>query len=187
MFSERKVAQMAAFFLDKRGGRMSHLKLMKLLYLADRESLAQFGAPISGDSPVAMPHGPVLSMTLDLMDGNVRPSRDGWDAWVTAKENYEVSLARCSVSRDDLDELSDNDIAVLNVVWDRFGQMDRWAIRDYTHDHCPEWKDPQGSSAPIGYDEIFRALGRSAEQSAEFARLIETQKALDRQFADLSA
>ncbi len=187
MFSERKVAQMAAFFLDKRGGCMSHLKLMKLLYLADRESLAQFGAPISGDSPVAMPHGPVLSMTLDLMDGNVRPSQDGWDAWVTAKENYEVSLARSLLSRDELDELSDNDIDTLSVVWDRFGQMDRWAIRDYTHDHCPEWKDPQGSSAPIGYDEIFRALGRSAEQSAELAKCIETQKALDRQFVALNA
>lgn len=187
MFNEYKAAQMAAFFLEKRGGRMSHLKLMKLLYLADRESLARFGVPISGDSAVAMPHGPVLSMTLDLMDGNVSSLRDGWDAWISTKENHEVSLAQPLESRAALDELSDNDLSVLETVWDRFGHMDRWAIRDYTHDHCPEWRDPQGSSFPIGYDEIFRALGRSAEQSAELKGLIETQKALDRVFANLSA
>jgi hypothetical protein len=36
MFSEEKVAQMAAYLLLKRGGRMAYLKLMKLLYLSNR-------------------------------------------------------------------------------------------------------------------------------------------------------
>ena len=36
MFNERKVAQMAAFFLRECGGSMSVLKLTKLLYLAER-------------------------------------------------------------------------------------------------------------------------------------------------------
>lgn len=39
MFCEEKVAQMAAYLLQKRGGKMSYLKLMKLLYLSDRESM----------------------------------------------------------------------------------------------------------------------------------------------------
>lgn len=71
MFNERKVAQMAAFLLGKGGDRMPHLKLMKLLYLSDREAMERYGFPISGDCIVAMPHGPVLSMTLNLMDGDV--------------------------------------------------------------------------------------------------------------------
>jgi uncharacterized phage-associated protein len=61
MFSEQKVAQMAAFFLHEGRDCMPLLKLIKLLYLADRESLRLHGMPISGDLVVAMPHGPVLS------------------------------------------------------------------------------------------------------------------------------
>lgn len=49
MFNQRKVAQMAAFLLDHGKGRMSYLKLMKLLYLADRESMRRHGEAISGD------------------------------------------------------------------------------------------------------------------------------------------
>ena len=39
VLNERKVNQMAAYVLYKKGGRGFHLKLMKLLYLADRKSL----------------------------------------------------------------------------------------------------------------------------------------------------
>ena len=74
MFNERKAAQMAAFFLGQLLDRkMPHLKLMKLLYLSDREAVRAFGWPISGDRLVSMPHGPVLSQTLNLMDGFTRP------------------------------------------------------------------------------------------------------------------
>ena len=48
MFNERKVAQIAAYFLHRRGGCMSHLKLMKLMYLADREAFNRFGRSITG-------------------------------------------------------------------------------------------------------------------------------------------
>jgi len=48
---------------------MNYLKLMKLLYLADRESMRRNGRPISGDRYVSMDHGPVLSQTLNLING----------------------------------------------------------------------------------------------------------------------
>lgn len=102
MLNERKVAQMAAYLLARRGGRMSHLKLlklMKLLYLSDREQMRRSGYPISGDRMVSMPHGPVLSMTLNFMDGDVESSPGGWNDWVSDKENNELSLAR-QITRD---------------------------------------------------------------------------------------
>ena len=85
VLNERKVSQMAAYFLYKRGGRMSHLKLMKLLYLADRESLRLYGLSMTGDCLVSMPHGPVLSMTLNLMDGDVESGPNGWESLISAK------------------------------------------------------------------------------------------------------
>ncbi len=184
MFNERKVTQMAAFLLDKRGDRMSHLKLMKLLYLSDREAMARYGAPISGDRMVYMPKGPVLSMTLNLMGGNVESSQDGWDSLISDKENHEVSL-RHEFTSDDMDELSQADLDVLKAIWKKFGHMTRWEIRDYTHRHCPEWTDPNGSSLPISYTDVFLALGRPQDEAAELSAHLESERALDKIFASL--
>src|SRR5207249_3792384 len=65
-FNERKATQAAAHLLRLRGGSMSYLKLIKLLYLADREALLRWGRPISTDCYMAMDRGPVLSRVLDL-------------------------------------------------------------------------------------------------------------------------
>lgn len=185
MFNERKVAQMAAYLLDKHSGTMSHLKLMKLLYLSDRAAMSEFGSPISGDRFVSMPHGPILTMTLNHMDGDVESSPDGWDLWVSDKENNEISLKQKISSRQELDELSDAEIDILEKVWDEFGHMGKWEIRDYTHDHCSEWHDPNGSSYPIAYKEVFHALGRSDKEAERLSAEIEDEHTIERIFAAL--
>jgi len=58
---------------------MSHFKLMKLLNLSDWEAMERYGFPISGDRIVSMDQGPVLSMILNLMDGDVESLPGGWD------------------------------------------------------------------------------------------------------------
>ena len=66
MFTTRKVAQMAAYFAECSGGTINILKLIKLMYLADRESMHRHGTPISFDRFVSMDHGPVPSQSLNL-------------------------------------------------------------------------------------------------------------------------
>ena len=73
VFNDRKTAQAAAWLLDRQEGRMPYLKLIKLLYLADRQSLIESGYPITGDRLVSMDRGPVLSRVLDL--NQTRPAR----------------------------------------------------------------------------------------------------------------
>ena len=165
--NERKITQVATYFLIKRGGRMSHLKLMKLLYLSERESLKRYALPISWDCLVSMPHGPVLSQTLDLMDGNVKSQKDGWDDWINTKENHELELKNVHVGLDELDELSQADLEILDDIWNQFGKMNRYEIRDYTHSHCSEWENPHGSSYPITYKKVFSALGDTEEVAKE--------------------
>ncbi len=53
-FNERKATQAAAYLLQMRGGTMSYMKLIKLLYLADRAALVRFGRPITTDRYVSM-------------------------------------------------------------------------------------------------------------------------------------
>lgn len=185
MFNERKAAQMAAYFLGQLPDRkMPHLKLMKLLYLSDREAVRAFGRPISGDRLVSMPHGPVLSQTLNLMDGDVESQPGGWEEWISDKENHELSL-RQSLSVATLDELAPAEIRVLESVWKQFGAMGKWEIRDWTHKHCAEWKDPKGSSFPIQYDALARAVGFDADSARELAVQIQSEQEIDRLFAAL--
>ena len=184
MFNQRKVAQMAAFLLDRGRGQMNYLKLMKLLYLADRESMRRHGEPISGDRYVSMDHGPVLSQTFNLIKGAVEFEEGGWNHWIADKADYEVSLRR-KVSLDALDELSEADIEVLRDIHSKYGRMNVWKLRDHTHDRCPEWKDPRGSSIPIPYVDIFRALGRTPSEAKKLAARIEQEHRIDRLFATL--
>jgi len=70
MFTCIKAAQVCAFFAMKAGNRINILKLMKLLYLCERESMRRFESPLIYDHFVSMDHGPVLSRTLDLLNGS---------------------------------------------------------------------------------------------------------------------
>lgn len=183
MYTDLKAAQIAAYFLAKAGGRLPYLKLIKLMYLGDRAAMAEHGFPISEDAPCSMPHGPVLSRTLNLINGN-RDS-DDWSKWIHAAENYEVSLVRDKCAREEFDELSDLDLEVLDGTWAEFGKMDKWQLRDYTHKHCPEWKDPNNSSAPINSKTIFKALGRTDAEADELFAAYRTRQQLDRKLEDI--
>lgn len=185
MFNERKVAQMAAYMLKRRGGTMSHLKLIKLLYLADRAAMNSYGAPISGDSYYSLRNGPILSRTLNLMAGVIESEPQGWETWISDKAEHQVSL-RQDFNFGDLDYLSPADIDILDNVWQEFGAMNRWQLVEYTHSsNCAEWENPNGSSAVITPFKIFSALGRSKEEAAILASDIEAEKSVDRLFASL--
>jgi uncharacterized phage-associated protein len=98
------------------GHAMSILKLMKLLYFVDRESLFECGEPISYDNMVAMPHGIVLSNVYDLSNGSIKSINNGWDSWISDRENHKVSLKR------NVNSASDFDIDIINRVIDRYTQ-----------------------------------------------------------------
>lgn len=186
MFDEQKVAQAAAFFVKQGNGRMPILKLMKLLYLADRESIQRYGLPISGDEYASWKHGPVLAETYSLMTGNSESSETGWEYWISDRENHEVALMR-EASREALRDLSNADIGVLESVWNTFGHMTRWEIRDYTHDknHVPEWDDPNGSVKPLHIKRIMQAVGKTPAEIEHIMARVEAQQTVETIFASL--
>ena len=161
MYTEEKTTHMASYLLIRRGGRMSYMKLLKLLYLAEREALVKWGESMSGDKFVSMPHGPVMSSTYDLIQGG----GNMWESFITSEANHEVSL-KSGVLEDELDELSLSETKILDRVFEKFGAMHRWEIVKYTHDHCKEWQDPDGSSFPIKTLDILLANGVSNDTAA---------------------
>jgi uncharacterized phage-associated protein len=182
-FNERRTAQAAAFLLYRSGGQLPLIKLMKLLYLAERKSLQLFGMPITGDKLVSMPNGPVLSKTYDHMNGAALSEPGGWDSWIADRAEHMVALLDPSMIRSpeqDLLQLSDSDLETLEAVWLEFGHWDRWRLVKYTHDSLPEWEDPQGSSQAITYEKLFNVLGFGKEQAAALIERISSQAYLAR-------
>ncbi len=179
-FNSRKAAQVAAFFAMCSGGAINILKLVKLIYLANRSFMEKYDCVIFNDRLVSMDHGPVSSITLNYLNGYVY-DREDWKDFVSDRENYLVGLARDSLTKEDLDELSKAEFAVLKEVWGRFGHMDQWQICDWTHDNCPEWENPHGSSERIPYERVFKYLGK--KHSDELAEKVESERSLDELFS----
>jgi len=152
MFAENKLTQIAGYFLGLGGNEMNYMKLIKLLYLADREMLKRHGFAISNDSYYAMDNGMVLSATLDLIKG-VAPG-DVWSKSISAPKNYMVMLT--GKTEDDL--LSVAELKIMREIFDGFGDKNEWELSDYMHENLPEWKDPKHSSIPVSLREILDAL-----------------------------
>ncbi|WP_462137137.1 Panacea domain-containing protein [Candidatus Mycalebacterium sp.] len=183
VINERKVAEMAAYFLlQVEDGAMSHLKLMKLLYLSDRESFLRHGFSISGDQMVSMPHGPVLSGTLNLMNGTKKSAPKGWNSMICPIEKHTVSLVNSDLTVDGLLQLSRAEEEVLDSVWKEFGHMNRWQIRDHTH-KLPEYEDPGDSSVLIKFDTLFSDLGFSKLQARHLKEQFEVDRSIERVFS----
>lgn len=176
-FNARKAAQIAAFFALANGGKIGVLKLVKLIYLADREFMARYSFPMLWDRLVSMPHGPVNSITYSHIDGQAGLVEE-WDELLTDRSNHEIGLADAALSTESLDELSEVELEVLDGVWGQFGGMSGYDLRNYTHQHCPEWEDPNGSSTPIPYERVLKFLGKP--DPAVIAEEIEAMQILDR-------
>jgi uncharacterized phage-associated protein len=183
LFDERRTAQAAAYLLYRAGGSLPLIKLMKLMYLAERLSFQRYGEPITGDKLVSMPHGPVLSRTLDCINGASPSIEGGWETWVADKAGHEVALRDQNMVRSpeqDLLRLSESDLEVLGDTWEQFGQWDRWDLVNYTHSNaCPEWQDPDGSSLPIPYEILFEKLGYTTDQAQALSARLLTQRELN--------
>ena len=175
-FNQTKTAQLAGFLLNLRGESMHYMKLIKLMYLVDRAALLTRGYPLTYDNYVSMPHGPVLSATLDLINEGPMFGHDDspWHQLIErAKDPYCVRLK----AKPQTDNLSEDEQRIIKAIFGRYGKMNRYDLRDMLHQVLPEWIDPKGSALPITYRDILLA-GNKTE--VEIARILsEIDKASD--------
>ncbi len=137
---------------------MSYLKLIKLLYLLDREALLRWGRPVTTDRHVSMDNGPVVSRIYDLIREEPAPGTDPiWRHYISAPQEYEVAL----IAEPLIDELSTAEEELIQEIFSKYGKMTRWDLVRISHD-LPEWQDPHGSAIPIEYRDILRA-GKKTE------------------------
>jgi uncharacterized phage-associated protein len=162
-YNPRKAGQVAAFFAMSEGGLINVVKLVKLIFLADRAFMGKYDEPMLMDRFVSMRLGPVDSRTYEC----VNQGEQGWDEFISDRADHKVGLASNAVTIESLDELSEADTEVLGEIWKQFGHLDQWQLVKYTHDNCPEWEDPGESSSPIPYARIFKFLGKARPNELE--------------------
>jgi uncharacterized phage-associated protein len=160
-FNEKKATQAASQFLRLSAGRMNYMKLIKLLYIVDREALLRWGRPVTTDAYFSMKHGPVLSQVLDLITEGPNPlvGDTFWTQHISEPEHYEVSLKKDPAD----DELSEAEEELIQEAFARFGRFNQWELVDVVH-KFPEWKDPEGSATPINYADILKAENKAPEE-----------------------
>lgn len=175
LFNELKATQAVARLLQLRGGSMSYVKLIKLLYLADREALIRWGCPITTDRHVSMDIGPVVSRIYDLIRDEPPPNLFPiWQKFISHPDNYEVRLLADPGNT----ELSRKEQELIDEVYAEHGRHNRWTVVDYTRS-LPEWTYPDGGALPIDYRDILRAANKTeleisaVEEALETAALVE--------------
>jgi uncharacterized phage-associated protein len=153
-FRSRKAAQICTRFALRSGGGIEKLKLIKLVYLAERKFLREHLHPMLFDELFSLPHGPICSSTLNGINGWLH--NNNWDELLTRNGNH--IWAAKELSRDDLDEVSDAEIDVVDAVWTEHGAKTASQLRNYSHDNCPEYTELEEGRIPISYREILEAL-----------------------------
>ncbi|HEX8199181.1 MAG TPA: Panacea domain-containing protein [Isosphaeraceae bacterium] len=172
-FNFEKTLQAAGVLLCLDGDRMERIRLLKLLYIADRELLTETGRTLTGDRAVAMTHGPVLSRVYDLLKGEAARAGE-WGRSIHS-EGHAVVL------RDDpgRGELSRREVEKLTEVTERFRNTDDWTLSEATHGF-EEWSNNyvEGTSTPIPWLDVL-----VAENKEELVEIIERDEA-DRRYLD---
>ena len=159
-FDERKATQVAALFIRKNGGALNYMKLIKLLYLANREAFRRWGRPIVLDGYFSLPYGPILTKVLSLVNEQLSPDAQSyWKDHISAPAAYDVKLERDP----GLDNLNRAEIALVSEIFRQYRDMNEWELVRWCHANLSEWADPEGSCLEISPEEILRAVGWTPE------------------------
>jgi len=175
-FQPLRATQAAALFLDMAGGRSKFTSILKLLYLADRQSLLETGSTITGDTVVDMKNGPVLSITYDCVKGTAsRANCEAWDGCIRKEGNYAVLTANPGD-----DELSDYDLEVIREVHREHGWRDLHSLLHDVIHQLPEHRDPSPAKRrDVHYADILRAEKVPEKRIREYERINRAGASLD--------
>ena len=162
-FQSRKAAQAIASLLrSEPGRRMNYYRLLKLLYIADRESVRASGRPIVGGRLIAMDRGPLHSAGFDVVQGKAHDI--AWWSQFFRTDRFDIEMTADPGNGD----LSAKEIDMLNRVWAEFEGQDDWEVGKHTHAFEEFQKNlaPPGKSATIPFADLLAAVDRSGDLAA---------------------
>jgi hypothetical protein len=162
--------------------QMSALRLVTLLYIADREMLAEHLFLITCDQPVATKKGPVLAQTLDLIRGSADPA--ALQKWQESLKT--VGHAVVLVNDPGHGDLSRAIRKKLEAINQRYVDLDDYDLVDATH-QFQEWANHYVKCSdgrfPYPWEEVMAVQGADAEAIAAAQQQESTRQAIHQFFA----
>jgi len=172
---EVKTAQIAARFLKHTDGKHTnnYTKLIKLLYLTDREALKRWNCPLTGDRYCWMDNGPILSGVLDRIRGTLAPLKTHWNSC------FETEGFNLRIKKDPGEERLPVAVKqLIDSLFDQFRDYSYVEMITYTHNALDERLNvPKGGAELLTYERILDAVGKG-QQAERIAEEIETSNYL---------
>lgn len=144
MVSEKiiKMSQIIGYIFKISGmARINRVKLIKLIWAADRYHIRKYGRLVTEDTYYAMEHGPVSSLALDIAQ---------LTEWKFTKDEYDFLSHYFNSDKKEtwieggviIDDgyLSESDKEALDFTWNTFGKFDDFYLADKISHDYPEWQ-----------------------------------------------
>ena len=149
---------------------MGRMRLLKLLYLANRKSLKETGDPIVDDDAIAMKHGPVLSRTYNLIKGKDSNTEAlaAWNLHFKVVDSIQIRM----LTDPGADHLSDYDIETLTGIAAEYKDAEDEDLSDLTHtfeEYNRHW-DGKHLSERIPERDLLIAVGCTPEEAGTLLR-----------------
>ena len=174
-FDYKKATQAINYLTKKEGGQIDKLKLIKLVYFADRYHLRRYGRPMVNDAYLAMPLGPVGSSVKDIAEFSDFLDNDerGYAEKYLARGTREHTIV--SIGNVDNDIFSESEVEALDFAYKEFGQYSASTLVNVTHRY-PEWDKFKGAleskettREPMLYSDFFKNPSNGLEDKFALA------------------
>ena len=153
---DKEKALNALLYVANRVQRKDFHKIFKIIYFADRQHLADWGRPITGDTYIAMEAGPVPSRLYDMLKivrgDSYLPDTEGLGMYFQV-ENW---MYMRPLQDADLHKLSANEQEAMSEAIAKYAALSYDEIKEKSHDIA--WRSTARDFA-IQWDNIAREAG----------------------------
>ncbi|HEX3800157.1 MAG TPA: Panacea domain-containing protein [Verrucomicrobiae bacterium] len=160
----KKATQAAARLIEKSGGPIDYLRLVKLAYLADREAIQTRGIPIIGGHYFSMRKGPTISEVMNFVQQRNAPE---WKSTISPRHGNEIRLERTPKS----DALSESELKILDETVLRHLNRTTDELVEWCHKNCSEYEHTSAyERKPIHVESLLKAAKKSPRQIQKIVR-----------------
>ena len=151
-YDRSKTPQVVLWLLHRHGGSMDKLKLVKMVFFADREHLVHYGRPIVGGHYFTMKRGPVSSEFKDYVDGKMAEVEPPF----ALKGQFNL------IATQPIDEnwLSSSDREILDAIYYKYKDCSPIQMASISHQFKAYKRNipPENSRCPIPYEDFFEDM-----------------------------
>lgn len=146
----------ALLYVANRVQRKDFHKIFKIIYFADRQHLADWGRPITGDTYIAMEAGPVPSRLYDMLKivrgDSYLPDMEGLSKYFQVENWMYVRPLQDA----DLNKLSASEQEAMSEAIEKYAALSYDEIKEKSHDVA--WRSTARDFS-ISWDNIAREAG----------------------------